>query len=177
MELNCILDFLNLFIDHEGYSIAAKGFLPTVVDTIIIWIKFALCINGHSCPLSLVHWFLRCWCSLLLYPAWPCPVYLDSIPGSCVILFFTASDFTSITSHIHNWAFLSLGLHLFILFGAISPLFSCSILGTYRPGEFIFQCPIFLPFHAVLWSQGKYTEDHSGMLLSLFGRVRLCATP
>ena len=26
---------------------------------------------------------------------------------------------------------------------------SSSILGTYRPGEFIFQCPIFLPFHTV----------------------------
>ena len=33
--------------------------------------------------------------------------------------------------------------------GVISPLFSNSILGTYRPGEFIFQCPIFLPFHIV----------------------------
>ena len=22
-------------------------------------------------------------------------------------------------------------------------------MGTYRPGEFIFQCPIFLPFHTV----------------------------
>ena len=30
-----------------------------------------------------------------------------------------------------------------------SPLISSSILGTYRPGEFIFQCPIFLPFHTV----------------------------
>ena len=29
------------------------------------------------------------------------------------------------------------------------PLFSSSILGTYRPGEFIFQCPIILPFHTV----------------------------
>ena len=28
-------------------------------------------------------------------------------------------------------------------------LISCSILGTYWPGEFIFQCPIFLPFHTV----------------------------
>ena len=34
-----------------------------------------------------------------------------------------------------------------ILSGAISPLFSRSILGTYQPGEFIFQCHIFLPFH------------------------------
>ena len=24
-----------------------------------------------------------------------------------------------------------------------------AILGTYRPGEFIFQCPIFLPFHTI----------------------------
>ena len=39
--------------------------------------------------------------------------------------------------------------HLFILSGVISPLFSSSILGTYRPGECIFQCPIFLPFHTV----------------------------
>ena len=34
-------------------------------------------------------------------------------------------------------------------FLVISPLISSSIWGTYRPGEFIFQCPIFLPFHTV----------------------------
>ena len=38
---------------------------------------------------------------------------------------------------------------LFILSGLISPLFSSSILGTYWPGEFFFQCPIFLPFHTI----------------------------
>ena len=37
----------------------------------------------------------------------------------------------------------------FILSGIISPHFSSSILGTYWPGEFIFQCHIFLPFHTV----------------------------
>ena len=57
--------------------------------------------------------------------------------------------FTSITSHIHNWALFSLWLHLSILSGVISPLFSSGILGTYWPGEFIFWCPIFLPFHTV----------------------------
>ena len=46
-------------------------------------------------------------------------------------------------SYPHLW------LHLFILSGVISPLISSSILGTYQPGEFIFQCPIFLPFHTV----------------------------
>ena len=34
-------------------------------------------------------------------------------------------------------------------FGVISPLISSSILGTYQPVEFIFQCPIFLPVHTV----------------------------
>ena len=42
-----------------------------------------------------------------------------------------------------------LWLHLFILSGVISPLISNSMLGTYRPGEFIFHCPMFLPFHTV----------------------------
>ena len=39
-----------------------------------------------------------------------------------------------------------LRLRLFILSGVISPLISSSILGTCRPGEFIFQCPIFCLF-------------------------------
>ena len=44
---------------------------------------------------------------------------------------------------------LLLWLHPFILSGVISPLVSSSILGTYQPGKFIFQCPIFLPFHTI----------------------------
>ena len=70
-----------------------------------------------------------------------------NIPGSYAILFFTASDFSFITTHIQNWVLFPLRLSLFISFGAISSLFSSNILGTYRPGEFIFQCHIFLPFH------------------------------
>ena len=67
---------------------------------------------------------------------------IPTIPGSYSILLFAASDFTSVTSHIHNWALFLLWLCLFIVPGVISPLFSSSILGT-------FQCPIFLPFHTV----------------------------
>ena len=59
----------------------------------------------------------------------------------------SSTDFTSITSHIHNWALFILSL--FILSGVISLLFFSSILGTYQPGVFIFQRPIFLPFHTV----------------------------
>ena len=53
------------------------------------------------------------------------------------------------TSHIRNWALFSLWLLLFILSGIISPLFSSSILGTYRHEEFIFQYHIFWPFHII----------------------------
>ena len=72
-----------------------------------------------------------------------------NIPGSYAILFFTASDFTSITSHIHNLSLFLLWLGLLILSGVFPPLFSSNMLGTYRSVEFIFQCHIFLPFHTV----------------------------
>ena len=62
---------------------------------------------------------------------------------------FTALDLASITSHIHTWVLFLLWLHPFILSWVISPLISSSILGTYRPGEFLFQYPIILPFHTV----------------------------
>ena len=76
-------------------------------------------------------------------------IHGPNIPGSYAILLFTASDFTSITNHILNWVLFLLWLHPFILSEVISPLLSSSILGTYRPGEFIFQCHTFLPFHSV----------------------------
>ena len=38
----CISDS---FVDYEGYSISSKGFLPTVVEIMVIWIKFP-----HYCP-------------------------------------------------------------------------------------------------------------------------------
>ena len=39
------------FVDYEGYSSSSKGFLPTVVDKMVIWVKFTC-----SSPLSsLIH--------------------------------------------------------------------------------------------------------------------------
>ena len=76
-------------------------------------------------------------------------IHGPNIPGSYAILPFTASDFTSITNHIHNWVLLLLWFCLVILSGVSSPLISHSLLGTYQPGDFIFQCPVFLPFHAI----------------------------
>ena len=38
----CISDS---FVDRDGYSISSEGFLPAVVDIMVIWIKFT-----HSSP-------------------------------------------------------------------------------------------------------------------------------
>ena len=38
----CILDS---FVDHDGHSISSEGFLPTVVDIMVISVKFT-----HSSP-------------------------------------------------------------------------------------------------------------------------------
>ena len=57
-----------------------------------------------------------------------------------------------------------------MLSGVISPLIFSNILGTYRSGEFIFQCPISLPFHTVhgalkarilKWFALEINRDHS----------------
>ena len=49
----------------------------------------------------------------------------------------------------YDWASFPLWLSLFILSVVISLLFPSSILDTYLPGGFNFQCYIFLPFHTV----------------------------
>ena len=48
-----------------------------------------------------------------------------------------------------------------ILSGVISPLISSSILGTYQPGEFIFQCPSFCLF--ILFMGFSRQEYWSGL--------------
>ena len=84
-------------------------------------------------------------------------IHGPNIPGSYAILLYTALNFSSITSHIYNRVLFLLWLHLFILSGVISPLISSSILGTYWPGEFIFQCPIFFLFILFMkFSRQKY---------------------
>ena len=77
------------------------------------------------------------------------------------ILLFTASDLASITSHLHNWVLFLLWLPPFILSGVISPLISSSILGTYWPGEFLFQYLSFCLF--ILLVGFSWEEYWSGL--------------
>jgi len=85
-------------------------------------------------------------------PVWPLPIYLFSWTWHsrflCNIVLYSVRLYFHHQSHSQLGIVFTL-LSLFILSGAVSPVFSSSILGTYRPGEFIFQCPIFLPFHTV----------------------------
>ena len=131
-----------LFVDYEGYSISSKGFLPTVVDIMVIWIKFA-----HSSPFSSLIPKMSV-LSLLFDHFQFAFIHGPNIPDSYAVLLFTASDFTSITSHIHNWALFLFWLHLFILlelFFHLSPV----AYWAYTNLDMIFQYRIFLPFHTV----------------------------
>ena len=104
-----------------------------------------------------------------------------NILGSYAVLFFTTLDFTFITRQIHSWASFPLWLSFFIPFGAICPLFSSSILDTYQPGGFIFQCHIFLTFHTfhgvlkarmLKWFAFAFSMDHQGVLSELSTMTR-----
>jgi len=114
----CILDS---FVYYDGYSISSKRFLPTVVDIMVIWVKLihsspfkfadSLHVDVHSCHLLFEHFQFAL-------------IHGPNLPGYYVILLFTASNFISITSHIHQWVLFLLCLCLFILFGVTSPLIS-----------------------------------------------------
>ena len=116
----------------------------------------------------------KCQCSLFS-SVWPLQFTLihgPNVPGTYAILLFTALDLASINSNIHNWGLFLLWLHLFILSGVISPLISSSISGTYRPGEFIFQCPIFLAYKPS-WRRLQLTPPMSCESLHRTGRKSL----
>ena len=64
----CISDS---FVDYDGYSISSKGILPTVVDIMVIWVKFT-----HSSP-------------SLLTNSWNVDVH------SCHLFLFWSSKYTA----------------------------------------------------------------------------------
>ena len=144
----CYWDFtqvlhFGVFVDYKGYFMCSKGFLPIVVDIIAIWIKFTISIHFSSLIPKTLMFTVAISClttsSITL-------IHRPNIPGSYVILFFMALNFTLTTTYIHNWVWFLLWLNLLILSGSTSLLFSSTTLGIYWPGEFIFQCHILLPF-------------------------------
>ena len=115
----------------------------------IIWIKFTH--SGPFCPLILkiLVFSLTIFCLTTFHLPWFLDLPFSVSPSIPTIACCSLQHWTSISSHIHNCTLFLLWLCLFILPGVISPPFSSSLLGIYHPGEFIFQCPIFLPLHTV----------------------------
>ena len=68
---HCISDS---FVDYECYSISSKGFLPTVVDIMVIWIKFA-----HSSPCSLIPKMLMFTLAISCLTSFNSPWFMDLI--------------------------------------------------------------------------------------------------
>ena len=133
-------------VDYVGYSLSSKGFLPTAVNIMVIWVKFthsspfqfadSLNVDVQPCHLLFAHfrfardswtWHSRFLCSIALHGTGPCSRH-QSHPQLGIVFLLP---------------------HLFLLSGVISALMFSSILGTYWPGEFIFQGSIFLPFYTV----------------------------
>ena len=129
-----------------------------------------ICGGESVLPVLLLRHLSSSLCHLLFNHFQFALIHGPNIPGSYAILLFTASKLPSITSPIHNWVLFLVWLHPFILSGVISPLISSSILVTYRPGEFIFQCPIFLRFHSVHGVLKENTEVvcHSSLQWTTF---------
>ena len=132
-----------------GYCFCFGSIPSFFLDLFLHWPPVAY---WASIDLGSSSFIILSFCLFILFMEFSRQEYWN-IPGSYAILLFTASDLASITNHVHSWVLFLLWLHPFLLSGVISgvisPLISSSILGTYWPGEFLFQHPIILPFHTV----------------------------
>ena len=145
-----ILSFLRLhpstafrtLVDHDGYSISFKGFLPTIVD-------IRSSVLNSPIPVHFSSLIPKCRRSLLPSPVWPLPICLDSWTWHPRFLCNIALYSIRLYFHHQSQPQLHIVFALtpsLILSGVICPLFSSSILGICWPGEFIFQCHIFFAF-------------------------------
>ena len=128
VQFFCVLYSCHLFLISSA-SVRSIQFLP-FIEPIFAW----------KVPLESLIFLKRSHSCHLLFDLFQFAlIHGPNIPCSYAILLFTASDLVSITYHIHSWVLFLLWLHPFILSRVTFPLISGSILGTYWPGEFIFQ--------------------------------------
>ena len=108
IQVYCISDS---FVDHDSYSISPKGFLPTVVDIMIIWVKFT-----HSVYLSLLIPRMSLFTlAISCLTTSNLPWFMDLTFPIYAILLFTASDLASIPFTSTTW--------WCFCFGAVSSFF------------------------------------------------------
>ena len=154
----CILDS---FVGYDGYSISSKGFLPVGIDIMVIWIKFAHPVHFSSLISKMSAFTL----AISYLTTSNLPWHGRNIPGSCALLFFSASDFTFTTRHIHNWTLFLLWLSLFIPSGAICLLFSVAYWALLTCGVHLSVSYLFAFSYCSWGSQGKNAEVFCHSLL------------
>ena len=106
----------------------------------VIWKKI------HPFQFLLVHWFLKCRCSLLQSLVWSLLIYLHSQTLHsrflCNIVFYSIGLYFHHQSHPPLGIVFTLTPSLYSFWSYFSTLLR-SILGTYWSGKFIFQSHIF----------------------------------
>ena len=132
----CLSDSL---VDYEGYSISSKEFLCTVVDKMVIWVKFI-----HSRPLEFILIYMSMFTLAISY------LTTSNLPWFMDITFQIPMQHCSysIGLYFHHQSHPQLGL-VFALAQPLHSFLSYFSTDLHWPGEFIFQCYIFLPFHTL----------------------------
>ena len=143
----CISDS---FVDSERYFISSKRFLPTVVDIMVIWIKFT-----HSHPI----YFTDSYdvnvqsCHLLLDHIQFTLIHRPKVPMQhCSLQYRTLLSPPDTSTTEHCFCFGS-ATSFFLELLVIAP--SSSLVAYWTPsdpgrgGELIFWCCVFLLFHTV----------------------------
>ena len=119
--------------------------LPTVVDIMVIWVRFPNPVHFISLISKMSMFTLAISC--LTTSTLPC--FMD-LTFQVPMQYCSLKHWTLLPSPVTSTSGFgfALALSLYSLWNYFSTVLS-SILGTYWPGKSIFQCPIFLPFHTV----------------------------
>ena len=134
---------LDSLVGYEGNSITSKGFLPTVVDIMVIWIKFT-----HSHPFYFRSKMVP---KMLMFTLAISCLTTSNLPWFMDLTFQVPMQYCS----LQHWTLCSLSdtsiTGILFHFGSATSFFLelllHSILNTYQPSGLIFQWHIFLPFH------------------------------
>ena len=142
---------LGSFVDYDGYSISSKGFLPTVVYTMVIWVKFPVYLSSLISRMSMftlvisclttsnLPWFMDLtfqvpmqYCSLQRRTLLLSPV--TSTAGYCFFFGFIPSFFLKLFLHwspVAYWALTDLAVPLSVSSHFAFSYCSCGSQGKY----------------------------------------------